>query len=200
MQSMAILIAWPLPARQPDRQENYGRSVIEFEALKTARTRRSPNIVFADCQIKTRCRCGAGGICSIKEMCSAGSRVLVETPILMNLWWRQRKAQRYQVGDPLDPARPAWARLWIAAISTGLGVYRWAAKRTFTLLLGGDAQRMESGYLMSLRPLCQPDSRLAHEGTPPGQFAPSLHSKTRPKRSRSAEQPSDYEAAAHVDA
>lgn len=127
---------------------------------------KSPNIVFADCpDIKTAARAAAGGIFFNQgEMCSAGSRVLVEASIFDEFMVAfKQAAQRYQVGDPLDPATRMGAIVDQLQYQRVLE-YIADGKAHDTLLLGGDAQRMESGYFIEPTAfLCQPDSRLARE-------------------------------------
>lgn len=127
---------------------------------------KSPNIVFADCpDIKTAARAAAGGIFFNQgEMCSAGSRVLVEASIFDEFMAAfKQAAQRYQVGDPLDPATRMGAIVDQLQYQRVLE-YIADGKAHDTLLLGGDAQRTEHGYFIEPTAfLCQPDSRIARE-------------------------------------
>ncbi|MDZ7267246.1 MAG: aldehyde dehydrogenase family protein [candidate division KSB1 bacterium] len=66
---------------------------------------KSPNIVFADADLEAAARMALLGIFYNKgEVCTAGSRLLVEKPIYDSFMAKLlERAQKLQPGDPLDP-------------------------------------------------------------------------------------------------
>jgi gamma-glutamyl-gamma-aminobutyraldehyde dehydrogenase len=127
---------------------------------------KSPNIVLEDCpDIKAAARAAAGGIFFNQgEMCSAGSRVLVQRSIYPAfLAALLEAAQGYQPGDPLDPATQMGAIVDEVQYQR-VQSYIEAGKREAKLLAGGGTPHADQGYYIEPTVFeTHPDSSIARE-------------------------------------
>ncbi|WP_022653480.1 aldehyde dehydrogenase [Aquaspirillum serpens] len=127
---------------------------------------KSPNIVFADCpDLKAAARAAAGGIFFNQgEMCSAGSRVLVQREVFEAFQAEfAAAAARYQPADPLHPKTRMGAIVDDIQYQRVLR-YIEIGKQQDRLLFGGEAVDTETGYFIAPTAFyCQPDSVLAQE-------------------------------------
>lgn len=108
---------------------------------------KSPNIVLADCpDIRRAAEAAAFAIFFNQgEMCSAGSRLLVETSIREELLEQIEKVgHSMQPGDPLDPATKMGAIVDGIQMQRVMG-YIAKGKSEANLRMGGEAARPESG-------------------------------------------------------
>lgn len=127
---------------------------------------KSPNIVLEDCpDIGAAARAAAGGIFFNQgEMCSAGSRILVQRSIYPAFIAAMIEAAKgYAPGDPLDPATQMGAIVDELQYQRVLS-YIETGKRECKLLAGGTAVKQEQGYY--LEPTLfetAPDSTIARE-------------------------------------
>lgn len=109
---------------------------------------KSPNIVFADCpDLKAAARAAAGGIFFNQgEMCSAGSRVLVQREVFEAFQAEfAAAAARYQPADPLHPKTRMGAIVDDIQYQRVLR-YIEIGKQQDRLLFGGEAVDTEIGY------------------------------------------------------
>ncbi|WP_153101971.1 aldehyde dehydrogenase [Paraburkholderia hayleyella] len=108
---------------------------------------KSPNIVLADCaDLDRAAKAAAGAIFyNMGEMCTAGSRLLVQREIKTALLDRViAAARRYTPGNPLDPATAMGAIVDRVQFERVLG-YIEAGRAEARLLLGGSAVQPENG-------------------------------------------------------
>ncbi|HEX4911848.1 MAG TPA: aldehyde dehydrogenase [Permianibacter sp.] len=109
---------------------------------------KSPHIIFADCpNMDAAAEAAAYGIFYNQgEMCSAGSRLLVEQSIADEFVQRVlEKAKGWQPGDPLDPATKVGALVDDKQLATVLGFINKANEEGCKLLLGGKQTLQETG-------------------------------------------------------
>ncbi len=109
---------------------------------------KSPHIVFADCpNMDAAAEAAAYGIFYNQgEMCSAGSRLLVEQSIADEFVQRVlEKAKGWQPGDPLDPATKVGALVDDKQMATVLGFINKANEEGCKLLTGGKQTMQETG-------------------------------------------------------
>ena len=109
---------------------------------------KSPNIVLADCPDLERAAATAASAIFFNqgEMCSAGSRLIVEEGIREELLEKVVEAgRRLQPGDPLDPATQLGAIVDETQFRTVLGYIDSGRNDGATLLTGGRPAREESG-------------------------------------------------------
>ena len=109
---------------------------------------KSPHIIFADCpNMDAAAEAAAYGIFYNQgEMCSAGSRLLVEQSIADEFVQRVlEKAKGWQPGDPLDPATKVGALVDDKQMATVLGFINKANEEGCKLLLGGKQTLQETG-------------------------------------------------------
>ncbi|WP_024302431.1 aldehyde dehydrogenase [Pseudogulbenkiania sp. MAI-1] len=127
---------------------------------------KSPNIVLADCpDVAQAARTAAGGIFFNQgEMCSAGSRVLVQRGIYDEFVAELKKAaEGYRPGDPLNPATGMGAIVDEVQYQRVLG-YIELGKQEATLLFGGHAVHTDTGYYIAPTAFeTSPGARIAHE-------------------------------------
>ncbi|WJF92074.1 aldehyde dehydrogenase [Paraburkholderia bonniea] len=108
---------------------------------------KSPNIVLADCaDIGRAAQAAAGAIFyNMGEMCTAGSRLLVQRDIKAALLDKLvAAARRYKPGNPLDPATSMGAIIDQVQFERVLG-YIETGRSEAQLLLGGEAVQQDSG-------------------------------------------------------
>ena len=109
---------------------------------------KSPHLVFADCpNMDAAAEAAAYGIFYNQgEMCSAGSRLLVEQSIADEFVQRVlEKAKGWQPGDPLDPATKVGALVDDKQMATVLGFINKANEEGCKLLLGGKQTLQDTG-------------------------------------------------------
>jgi len=109
---------------------------------------KSPHIVFADCpNMDAAAEAAAYGIFYNQgEMCSAGSRLLVEQSIADEFVQRVlEKTKAWQPGDPLDPATKVGALVDAGQMNTVLGFIQKANEEGCKLLAGGGQVMKETG-------------------------------------------------------
>ncbi|MBM5572122.1 MULTISPECIES: aldehyde dehydrogenase [Deefgea] len=127
---------------------------------------KSPNIILADCpDITAAANAAAGGIFYNQgEMCSAGSRVLVQRAIYPQfIAALQTAAQVYTPGDPLDPATRMGAIVDQIQYDKVLA-YIEAGKAEADHLRGGDAVMTETGLFITPAIFkTAPDTTIARE-------------------------------------
>jgi len=127
---------------------------------------KSPNIVLEDCpDITAAARAAAGGIFFNQgEMCSAGSRVLVQRSIYpVFIEALLQAARSYAPGDPLDPATQMGAIVDEMQYQRVLA-YIEAGKREAKLLAGGGTAHNDQGYYIEPTLFeTAPDSTIARE-------------------------------------
>jgi aldehyde dehydrogenase (NAD+) len=106
---------------------------------------KSPNIVFADADLGAAARGAATGIFYGKgEVCSAGSRVLVETSIYEEFVevFRDR-ADKMIVGDPMDPATRLGAIVSEVQLERVMGYIEAGRSEGARLVTGGERTSVE---------------------------------------------------------
>ncbi|BCL76678.1 aldehyde dehydrogenase [Jeongeupia sp. HS-3] len=127
---------------------------------------KSPNIVLADCpDVHAAARAAADGVFYNQgEMCSAGSRVLVQREVYPAFLAALIEAgHRYVPGDPLDPETRMGAIVDQTQYDKVLG-YIDAGRKESTLLAGGEAKLTETGlYIEPTLFEVAPHHRLARE-------------------------------------
>lgn len=109
---------------------------------------KSPHLIFADCpNMDAAAEAAAYGIFYNQgEMCSAGSRLLVEQSIADEFVQRVlEKAKGWQPGDPLDPATKVGALVDDKQMATVLGFINKANEEGCKLLLGGKQTLQDTG-------------------------------------------------------
>ncbi|QEL55419.1 aldehyde dehydrogenase [Chromobacterium paludis] len=112
---------------------------------------KSPNIVLADCpDIERAARAAAGAIFyNMGEMCTAGSRVLVQHSIKERFLEAFKKAAAgYYPGDPLDPATAMGAIVDDIQYRKVLGYIDKGLSEGAQLLLGGKAVHTGQGLFI----------------------------------------------------
>ncbi|KZE33529.1 aldehyde dehydrogenase [Crenobacter luteus] len=127
---------------------------------------KSPNIVLDDCpDVAEAARAAAGGIFFNQgEMCSAGSRVLVQRGIY-DAFMAELKhaAEGYRPGDPLNPASRMGAIVDELQYRRVLD-YIAVGKQEATLAFGGDALHTDTGYYIAPTAFeTTPGARIARE-------------------------------------
>ncbi len=109
---------------------------------------KSPNIILADCPDLDRAAATAAAAIFFNqgEMCSAGSRLIVEESVRDAVLERVVDAgRRMPPGDPLDPATRLGAIVDRAQLETVLGYIGTGRDEGATVLLGGRQVRRETG-------------------------------------------------------
>ena len=109
---------------------------------------KSPNIVLADCPDLDRAAEAAASAIFFNqgEMCSAGSRLIVEEPVREAIVEKVAAAGRRLVpGDPLDPATRLGAIVDEAQLSTVLGYIDSGREEGARVRTGGNRTRTDSG-------------------------------------------------------
>ena len=109
---------------------------------------KSPNIILADCPDLDRAAEAAASAIFFNqgEMCSAGSRLIVEEPVREAVVEKVAAAGRRLVpGDPLDPATRLGAIVDQTQLSTVLGYIDSGREEGARLRTGGNRTRTESG-------------------------------------------------------
>jgi acyl-CoA reductase-like NAD-dependent aldehyde dehydrogenase len=109
---------------------------------------KSPNIILADCPNLERAADAAASAIFFNqgEMCSAGSRLIVEEPVRDAVLERVIAAGRkLEPGDPLDPATRLGAIVDQTQLSTVLGYIESGRSEGARVRLGGAQARTESG-------------------------------------------------------
>ena len=109
---------------------------------------KSPNIILADCPDLDRAAATAAAAIFFNqgEMCSAGSRLIVEESVRDAVLERVVDAgRRMPPGDPLDPATRLGAIVDRAQLETVLGYIGVGRDEGATVLLGGRQVRRETG-------------------------------------------------------
>jgi acyl-CoA reductase-like NAD-dependent aldehyde dehydrogenase len=109
---------------------------------------KSPNIVLADCPDLDRAAAAAASAIFFNqgEMCSAGSRLIVEEPVRDAVLEKVVAAGRAMPpGDPLDPATKLGAIVDEAQTKTVLGYIESGRREGAKLLAGGRRTREDSG-------------------------------------------------------
>ena len=109
---------------------------------------KSPNVVFADApNLDTAAREAAGGIFYNQgEVCSAGSRLIVEESIKDEFLEKVIAASRsMQPGDPLDPATKMGAIVDEEQMKRVLGYIDKGREEGASVAMGGNRVRQESG-------------------------------------------------------
>ncbi len=130
---------------------------------------KSPNIVMADYpDLPRAARAAADAIFFNQgEMCSAGSRLLVQEPIRADLLAEiARHARSLVPGDPLDPATRVGAIVDEAQLQRVLGYIDSGREQGARLALGGQRVREDTqGFFVepTIFDAVQPDMRIARE-------------------------------------
>jgi len=130
---------------------------------------KSPNIVMADYpDLPRAARAAAEAIFFNQgEMCSAGSRLLVQEPIRAELLAEiARHARSFVAGDPLDPETRLGAIVDETQLQRVLGYIDSGREQGAQLTLGGQRVRQESqGYFVepTIFDAVKPDMRIARE-------------------------------------
>ncbi len=109
---------------------------------------KSPNIILADCPDLDRAAAAAASAIFFNqgEMCSAGSRLIVEAPVRDAVLEKVTAAARGLVpADPLDPATRLGAMVDEVQTNTVMGYIAAGREEGATLLTGGRRARQESG-------------------------------------------------------
>jgi len=109
---------------------------------------KSPNIILADCpDLERAAETAASAIFFNQgEMCSAGSRLVVEAPVHEAVVEKILAAgRRLQAGDPLDPATRLGAIVDETQLKTVLGYIDSGRSEGARVRLGGEQVRKESG-------------------------------------------------------
>jgi acyl-CoA reductase-like NAD-dependent aldehyde dehydrogenase len=109
---------------------------------------KSPNIILADCPNLERAADAAASAIFFNqgEMCSAGSRLIVEAPVRDAVLERVIAAGRkLEPGDPLDPATRLGAIVDQTQLETVLGYIESGRSEGARVRLGGEQARKESG-------------------------------------------------------
>ncbi len=130
---------------------------------------KSPNIILADCPDLDRAAEAAASAIFFNqgEMCSAGSRLIVESSVHDAVLERIVAAARaFQVGDPLDPATRLGAMVDPAQMSTVLGYIESGRQEGGQILTGGGQVLADSGgcYVeATIFDEVRPEMRIARE-------------------------------------
>ena len=109
---------------------------------------KSPNIILADCPDLDRAAAAAASAIFFNqgEMCSAGSRLIVEEPVREAVLEKVVAAGRAMTpGDPLDPATRLGAIVDEVQTKTVLGYIESGREEGAKLLAGGRRTRQDSG-------------------------------------------------------
>jgi len=109
---------------------------------------KSPNIILADCPDLDRAAAAAASAIFFNqgEMCSAGSRLIVEESVRDEVLEKVIAASReLQPGDPLDPATRMGAIVDDVQLQTVLGYIEAGHADGATILAGGRRARQETG-------------------------------------------------------
>ena len=109
---------------------------------------KSPNLVFADApDLKAAAEAAASGIFFNQgEVCTAASRLLVETPVFDEFMALVRSAAgRMTPGDPLDPRTRMGAMVDAMQTKRVMGFIDAGRREGATLTLGGEQVRSDSG-------------------------------------------------------
>jgi aldehyde dehydrogenase (NAD+) len=101
---------------------------------------KNPNIIFADADLDSAVDEAFSGIFANKgEVCSAGSRLLLENKVHDEFVTRLvAKAKKMKVGDPLDPATEMGSQISQAQLDRILGYIRSGLEEKATLQCGGE--------------------------------------------------------------
>jgi 4-guanidinobutyraldehyde dehydrogenase/NAD-dependent aldehyde dehydrogenase len=130
---------------------------------------KSPNIILADCPDLDRAAEAAASAIFFNqgEMCSAGSRLIVEEPVREAVVERVAAAgRRLLPGDPLDPETRLGAIVDQTQLSTVLGYIDSGREEGARLRVGGNRTRADSGgYYVEPTVFDQvrPDMKIARE-------------------------------------
>jgi 4-guanidinobutyraldehyde dehydrogenase/NAD-dependent aldehyde dehydrogenase len=109
---------------------------------------KSPNIILADCPDLDRAAAAAASAIFFNqgEMCSAGSRLIIEEPVRDAVLEKVIAASRdLQPGDPLDPATRMGAIVDDLQLKTVLGYIEAGREDGAKVLAGGNRARQETG-------------------------------------------------------
>ena len=109
---------------------------------------KSPNIILADCPDLDRAAAAAASAIFFNqgEMCSAGSRLIIEEPVRDAVLEKVIAAsQDLQPGDPLDPATRMGAIVDDLQLKTVLGYIEAGREDGAKVLAGGNRARQETG-------------------------------------------------------
>jgi len=109
---------------------------------------KSPNIILADCPDLDRAAAAAASAIFFNqgEMCSAGSRLIIEEPVRDAVLEKVIAASRdLQPGDPLDPATRMGAIVDDLQLKTVLGYIEAGREDGAKVLAGGRRARQETG-------------------------------------------------------
>jgi acyl-CoA reductase-like NAD-dependent aldehyde dehydrogenase len=131
-----------------------GKLMLEYSAQSNMKRvwlecgGKSPNIILADCPNLDRAAEAAASAIFFNqgEMCSAGSRLIVEEPVREAVIEKVAAAGRRLVpGDPLDPATRLGAIVDQTQLSTVLGYIDSGREEGARLRTGGSRTKTESG-------------------------------------------------------
>jgi len=111
---------------------------------------KSPNVIFADADLDKAAAAAVNGFCrNSGQVCSAGSRILVQEDILEDFAERLHAAARSQaVGDPLDPQTQMGPVASRAQFETVRAYLELAASEPGSRILGGEPVEGR-GYFVS---------------------------------------------------
>ena len=152
-----------------------GKLMLEYSAQSNMKRvwlecgGKSPNIILADCPNLDRAAEAAASAIFFNqgEMCSAGSRLIVEEPVREAVVEKVAAAGRRLVpGDPLDPATRLGAIVDQTQLSTVLGYIDSGREEGARLRTGGNRTRTESGgYYVepTLFDQVRPEMKIARE-------------------------------------
>ena len=152
-----------------------GKLMLEYSAQSNMKRvwlecgGKSPNIILADCPNLDRAAEAAASAIFFNqgEMCSAGSRLIVEEPVREAVVEKVAAAGRRLVpGDPLDPATRLGAIVDQTQLSTVLGYIDSGREEGARLRTGGNRTRTESGgYYMepTVFDEVRPEMKIARE-------------------------------------
>ena len=115
---------------------------------------KSPNIVFADSDIESAVKGAINGIFYGKgEVCNAGSRLFLETPIKNQFLEKLvLRAKKMQPADPLDPKTRMGAMVSREQIETVLGYIEAGKTEGAKLIAGGNRVTLNDGKGFFIQP------------------------------------------------
>jgi aldehyde dehydrogenase (NAD+) len=108
---------------------------------------KSPNVIFADSDLKAAVRGATSGIFYGKgEVCAAGSRILVERAVYDDfLEGIRERSGKMTVGDPMDPGTRIGAIVSEDQLERVLGYVEKGKAEGARLLVGGERRRVNGG-------------------------------------------------------
>jgi len=131
-----------------------GRTIMQgaaanFKKITLELGGKSANLIFADANLDRAVRAASSGIFfNAGQVCSAGSRVLVERPVYEDVVQRlAERARAIRVGDPADPKTTMGPVISAAQMKTVLDYIDIGRKEGASLVTGG-ARIGDEGYFV----------------------------------------------------